>query len=154
MRLTMKRLTTAIIAVFMGGLVAIAPLALGRPAFAECPEGYIPSAILGDNAQYFDAKGNPVSKGTEGATRCIPGNDNGDGVKEILKLVVLIMSVGIGIIGAIGITISGIQYITAGGNEEQTRKAKRRIFEIVIGFFAYVLIYAALTFLIPGFNGF
>ncbi len=72
--------------------------------------------------------------------------------KDILVLVVQIMTIGIGIIGAIGITISGIQYITAGGNEEQTRKAKRRIFEIVIGFFAYALIYAALSFLIPGFN--
>ncbi|MBQ6375332.1 hypothetical protein IJJ37_00105 [Candidatus Saccharibacteria bacterium] len=74
--------------------------------------------------------------------------------QDILKLVVEIMTIGIGIVGAIGITIAGIQYITAGGNEEQTRKAKRRIFEIVIGLFAYVLIYAALTFLIPDFQPF
>ena len=64
------------------------------------------------------------------------------------------MTVGIGILGAIGITVAGIQYITAGGNEERTRKAKRRIFELVIGFFAYILIYAALTFLVPDFKPF
>lgn len=74
--------------------------------------------------------------------------------QDILMLVVRIMTVAIGIIGAIGITIAGIQYITAGGNEEQTRKAKRRIFEIVIGFLAYALIYAALTFLVPDFKPF
>ena len=74
--------------------------------------------------------------------------------QDILMLVVRIMTVAIGIIGAIGITIAGIQYITAGGNEEQTRKAKRRIFEIVIGFLAYALIYAALTFLLPDFKPF
>ena len=74
--------------------------------------------------------------------------------EDILKLVVEIMTIGIGIVGAIGITIAGIQYITAAGNEEQTRKAKRRIFEIVIGFFAYALIYAALSFLIPDFKPF
>lgn len=74
--------------------------------------------------------------------------------KDILMLVVEIMTIGIGIVGAIGITIAGIQYITAAGNEEQTRKAKRRIFEIVIGFFAYALIYAALSFLIPDFKPF
>ncbi|MBR3321398.1 MAG: hypothetical protein IKG04_05720 [Exiguobacterium sp.] len=73
---------------------------------------------------------------------------------DILMLVVRIMTVGIGIIGAIGITVSGIQYITAGGNEEQTRKAKRRIFEIVIGFLAYVLLYAVLSFLVPDFKPF
>ena len=72
---------------------------------------------------------------------------------HVLKLVVDIMSVGIGILGVIGISISGVQYLTAGGNEEQTRKAKRRIFEIVIGLGIYVLIYALLQWLLPGFNG-
>ncbi|MBQ9018143.1 hypothetical protein IJ117_00025 [Candidatus Saccharibacteria bacterium] len=75
----------------------------------------------------------------------------GGGIKCIINLVIDILTVGIGIVGTIGITISGIQYMTAGGNEEQTRKAKRRIFEIVIGFAAYVLIYLVLKFLLPNF---
>lgn len=74
-------------------------------------------------------------------------------MEDLLKLVVRIMTVGIGILAAIGIAVSGIQYLTAGGNEEKTRKAKRRIFEIVIGLAAYALIYAALRFLLPDFNG-
>ena len=61
-----------------------------------------------------------------------------------------IMTVGVGVLGIIGITIVGIQYLTAGGSEDKTRKAKRRMFEIVIGLVAYVLIYAILKWLMPG----
>ena len=64
------------------------------------------------------------------------------------------MTVGIGILATIGVVVSGIQYITAGGNEERTRKSKRRIFEIVIGVAAYVLIFAVLNWLIPDFKPF
>lgn len=76
-----------------------------------------------------------------------------DGVFCILQLVIDIMTVGIGIFAVIGITVSGIQYITAGSSEEQTRKAKRRIFEIIIGLVAYAAIYLILWFLLPGFGG-
>ena len=38
---------------------------------------------------------------------------------------------------------------TAGGSEEKTRKAKRRMFEIVIGLVAYVVLYAFVKWLIP-----
>lgn len=73
-----------------------------------------------------------------------------DGVVCILNLVVDIMSIGIGVLGVIGITVVGIQYLTAGGNEEKTRKAKQRMFEIVVGLVAYVLIYAVMKWLMPG----
>lgn len=68
----------------------------------------------------------------------------------ILELVVDILTIGIGILGVIGISVVGVQYLTAGGNEEQTRKAKRRMFEIVIGLVAYAVLYAILKFLLPG----
>ena len=78
---------------------------------------------------------------------------HGESVIAILNLVVNIMTVGIGILGVVGITIVGIQYLTAGGNEEKTRKAKRRMLEIVIGLMAYVLIYALVKWLMPHFGG-
>lgn len=78
--------------------------------------------------------------------------DGQEAITCVLKLVVDIMTIGIGILGVIGISVSGIQYLTAGGNEEKTRKAKRRIFEIVIGLVAYVLIYALLSWLLPKFG--
>lgn len=76
--------------------------------------------------------------------------ENGEGIMCVLKIALDILTVGIGILGVLGIVIVGIQYLTAGGNEEQTRKAKRRMFEIVIGLVAYVLLYALLNWLLPG----
>ncbi len=84
---------------------------------------------------------------------CVCDDGKGSSVLSILNLVVDIMTIGIGILGLIGVTIVGIQYLTAGGNEEKTKKAKRRMFEIIIGLVAYVILYAALKFLLPGFNG-
>lgn len=81
------------------------------------------------------------------------GNNTGSVIIDAILIPVMdILTVGIGIIGAIGITIVGVQYMTAGDNEEQTRKAKRRMFEIVIGIAVYVLAYALLKWLLPGFN--
>lgn len=70
-----------------------------------------------------------------------------DGIMCVLELVVDILTIGIGILGVIGISVVGIQYLTAGGNEEQTRKAKRRMFEIILGLAAYAVIYALLKWL-------
>lgn len=75
-----------------------------------------------------------------------------EGIECVLNLVVEILSIGVGILGVIGISIAGIQYLTAGGSEEKTRKAKRRILEIVIGLAAYVVIYALLRWLLPTFG--
>lgn len=103
-----------------------------------------------------DNNNNQNSSGVETAILKTCGNKaddpDGGGVMCILTSVMDVMSVGIGILGVLGITIVGIQYLTAGGNEEKTRKAKRRMLEIVIGIVAYVLIYVFLKFLLPGFN--
>lgn len=80
------------------------------------------------------------------------GKEGSDGITCVLNLVVDIMTIGIGILGVIGITVVGIQYLTAGGSEEKTRKAKRRMFEIIIGLVAYVLLYAFLRWLLPSFG--
>lgn len=68
-------------------------------------------------------------------------------IDEILQLILDILVIGVPILGVLGITIVGIQYLTAGGNEEQTRKAKRRMLEIVIGVILYVVLFALLQWL-------
>ena len=79
-------------------------------------------------------------------------NGNSLDIQGVIMLVVNILSVLIGVVGVIGIVVVGIQYMTAGGNEEKTRKAKRRLFEIVIGLAAYAAGYALLSWLLPNFN--
>ena len=76
----------------------------------------------------------------------------GCGVYTTLDLVMTILTIGIGIAAAIGITISGIIYLTAKGDVAKTTKAKRRIYEIVIGLAAYAVIWFVLAFLLPEFN--
>ena len=74
----------------------------------------------------------------------------GCGVYTILNSVVDILSIGIGILAIIGITIVGIKYLTAKGDVAQTKKAKTRLLQIVIGLVAYVLLYAGVQWLLPG----
>lgn len=131
----MKKIIVGLVAMCMGVMVA-------QPVFAACSDdqlqkGCVNTAVLGEN-------GCSCESGKTG--------EKGEGVVRILKTVVDVMTVGIGVLGVLGITIVGIQYLTAGGSEEKTRKAKRRMFEIIIGLVAYVLIYALLKWLVPGFK--
>lgn len=75
---------------------------------------------------------------------------SGCGVYTILNTVLDFMTMGIGILAVIGITIVGTKYLTAGGNEEQTRKAKHRMFQIIIGIAMYATLYVGVQFLLPG----
>lgn len=125
----MKKLLMSLVAMMMGmGLMMGAPTVMA----VDC----VDTAILGSgNKSCDDGSGSAIRD-------------------DILKVVVNVMTVGVGILGVLGITIVGIQYLTAGGNEEKTRKAKRRMFEIVIGVMAYVVLTALLSFLIPGYKAF
>jgi cytochrome bd-type quinol oxidase subunit 2 len=128
----MKKILLIISSIIVSGFVVATPVFA-----ADCPEGCIPTAILGDG------------------NGCFCEDDNrGSGVISILNMVVNIFTVAIGILAAVGIAITGTQYLTAGPNEEKTRKAKRRLIEIIIGVAAYVLIYSLLVWLLPGFKGF
>lgn len=82
-------------------------------------------------------------------TRCA---EDEDGIQCLLQWAVDILSVGVGVLAFIGISVSGIQYLTAGGSEEKTRKAKRRMLEIVIGLALYAIIYAIRKWLLPSFG--
>ena len=80
----------------------------------------------------------------------IKDDGSGCGIFMILNFIIEILTWGIGVAGVIGISISGIMYLTAKGNEAQTLKAKRRIYEIVIGLAAYAVIWAVTNWLLPG----
>lgn len=74
----------------------------------------------------------------------------GGGVYTILLLILNVLLVGVGALAVLGITIAGIQYLTAGDNEQQVAKAKRRILEVVIGLALYAALWSILQWLIPG----
>ena len=110
-------------------ILMIAPLLFAQPTFATDSTRNVTETILFGNVE---------------------DDSEGCGVYMILNLILEILTYGVAIAAAIGITISGITYLTAKGNEQQTTKAKRRIYEIVIGLAAYAVLYAALSFFLPG----
>lgn len=127
----MKRILAIVITALMGISFCTTPV------FAACTQeqldnGCVNTSVLDDGCSCDDGKGS--------------------GISDVLTLVVDIMTMGVGILGLIGITVVGIQYLTAGGDVAKTKKAKRRMFEIVIGLVAYVILYAVLTWLLPSFH--
>ena len=84
-------------------------------------------------------------------TAIINCSEEGEGaVNHIFLLILDIMTIGIGILGVVGISVSGIQYLTAADDATKATKAKRRIFEIIIGLALYALLWAGLEWLMPG----
>lgn len=156
----MKKLIFSIITIAIAGVVAVAPV------FADdgkCTLTSVLANYLCDKDGNPEKEINPNGDNGENLVTCFCSSDiinkqenaekNPNAITDILKMVVNILSIGVGILGVLGITITGIQYLTAGGSEEKTKKAKRRMFEIILGLVAYVLIYAFLQWLLPGFKG-
>lgn len=75
---------------------------------------------------------------------------SGSAVFDILNLVLDIMTGLVGVAAVIGMVISGIQYTTSSGDEAKMVKAKNRIVQIVIGLIVWALMWAVLSWLMPG----
>lgn len=135
----MKKILLGVATLFAAFMLSMTPV------YADCVE----TSVLGGKkcAVFGSGKDERLVENASGTISCSCDDGGGSSVTDILNLVVDILTIGIGILGVIGITIVGIQYLTAGGSEEKTRKAKRRMFEIIIGLVAYALIYAALNWL-------
>ena len=120
----MKKILLALVLTVM----VVSGVFVARPALAKpkCSTSILPDSFCDDAA-----------------------TNDGQGIKDMLSLVVDIMTAGVGVLGVIGVVIVGIQYLTASGSEEKTRKAKRRLIEIVIGVAAFLLIGAVIKFLMP-----
>lgn len=143
----MKKLSLGIIAVIVGGFVALTPIIKSASVFAaEGPSCTITSVLGNKKCILVDGKAIEDANGTY---NCSCDDGNGSGAKNILQLVVDIFSILVGILAVIGITVVGVQYLTSGGNEEKARKSKRRLVEIVIGIVLYVLLYALVKWLMP-----
>jgi hypothetical protein len=96
--------------------------------------------------------------GVEGGTAIIDcGNVNvdGEGIENtglwsLLLTAINILTGGVGIAAIGGIVYASILYTSAGGNQEQVKKARGIIMNVVIGVVAFALMYALLNFIIPG----
>lgn len=142
----MKKATRILVAAMMGVALILSPAV--APAYAESDN--METCTCANGKSGTRPKTAVLGVGTHTGCEC----GSGEGAISILSLVVNIMTIGIGILGVLGITLVGVQYLTAADDVGKTKKAKQRISEIVIGLAVYVLLYALLGWLIPGFEAF
>lgn len=106
---------------------------VSSPAFAEDTCGGVQTAII----------------------HCDETGGKGTGVEEsgawgVLLIAINILTAGIGLAAVGGIIYGAILYTSAGGSQEQVKKAMEVFTNVVIGVVAYALMFAGLNFLIPG----
>ena len=59
-----------------------------------------------------------------------------------------IITVGVGILGVIGLSVAGIQYLS-NDDTKAIKKNKRNLFEIITGLAAYATIFAIIKWILP-----
>jgi hypothetical protein len=79
---------------------------------------------------------------------CSTGGENG--INGILLLAINILTAGIGIAAVGGFIYAGVLYSSAGDSQDNIKKAKEVMKNVVIGLLAYGLMYSVLNYLIPG----
>lgn len=73
-----------------------------------------------------------------------------EAVGGVLKQIILIVSIGVGIVAVGGVVYGAILYASARDSQAQTQKAITIISSVVIGLLLYVFMTAILNWLIPG----
>lgn len=81
---------------------------------------------------------------------CSAPKDGSNGITELLKLVLRVMTALVGVV-AVGVFVyAGILYAGADAKADQVAKAKNVILQAVIGLALYGLMFIVLQWLIPG----
>lgn len=121
-----KKIAAVVIIIVM--LVVAMPVRVWAGENDECGKGKIKTNLFG----------------------CIEDKES-SAMFTILGIVLNVLTVGVGVLGVLGIVISGVQYLTARDNEAQMAKARKRILEVIIGLIVYAVMYLVLNnLLIPG----
>lgn len=108
------------------------------------------SVSLSDLKSKSDSNSNSDSKNTPPAdakTAILPSDWK---VEDILNMVLVVVTTGVGIAAVGSIVFAGVLYITARDNAAQVSKAKTMIMNTIIGIIAYILMWAFLEWIIPG----
>jgi hypothetical protein len=88
-----------------------------------------------------------ISCDQAGGTNADPSKS---GVWGILILAINILTAGVGIAAIGGVVYGAVLYASAGGSQEQVKKAITTFTNVGIGVVAYALMWALLNFLVPG----
>ena len=102
--------------------------------------------VAQDNSN-SDSKKNKDTTPTEAKTAILPSDWK---IEDILNMVLVVVTTGVGIAAVGSIVFAGVLYITARDNAAQVSKAKTMIMNTIIGIIAYILMWAFLEWIIPG----
>ena len=120
-------------------LIGLTIFSLPAPAFAVCDTNPDTPCCGG------------VDTGIIGCTQDGTGNDvKNSGLWGILLLAINILTAGVGVVALGGIVYGSVLYTSAGGSQEQVKKAMGIFTNVVIGVIAFAGMWALLNFLIPG----
>lgn len=72
------------------------------------------------------------------------------GIWKLLLFVLQIMTGGVILLAIAGVVYGSVLYTSAGGNQEQVKKARTVITNVVIGVLLFVLMFGLANWLIPG----
>ena len=72
------------------------------------------------------------------------------GIWHILQLAINILTAGVGVAAVGGVIYGSIIYMTASGSADKTKKGISIITNVAIGIACWALMYAALSYIIPG----
>lgn len=106
------------------------------PVAAEQKCGDVDTSIIGGD----------ICAGVDNSSDNVENN----AIWKILTWVINIMVAGVGILAVAGIVYGSILYTTAGGSQEQVKKAMGIFTNTAIGIIAFALMYVLLQWLIPG----
>jgi len=120
-------------------LIGLSFFLLPTPAFAACDSDPDTACCGG------------VDTGIIGCTQSGTGDDiENTGLWGILMLTINFLTAGVGVVALAGIVYGSVLYTSAGGSQEQVKKAMGIFTNVVIGVIAFAGMWALLNFLIPG----
>ena len=78
------------------------------------------------------------------------GTVEGSGVWSLLLIAINILTAGVGVLALAGIVYGAVLYTSAGGSQEQVKKAMGIFTNVAIGVIAFAAMFSLLNWLVPG----
>ena len=120
-----------------------------KEMFGDAP--YVATSDEGEVEGFFCFGFNQEAKEAMLKFVMLDGSKRGKGLgKEMIKLAVNVMALGVTVLSTIGIIISGVMIVTARDNVGQVAAAKNRIYNIVIGLTLWGILAIGINLILPG----
>jgi hypothetical protein len=147
----MKRIYILIMMLIMGAALvsplASAPVWASNAPGSEGGGGQDPLINKDDKCPNGVRIGLPIF----GTANCVTNDkNNGGAIIAYLKTVLQLLSIAASMVIILMLIVAGIQYITSIGDPGQIKAAKTRVTNAITALVLFLLMYAILSFLVPG----